>query len=721
MKGRRFSSAAKLPGAILAIRARSVLRLSLAAGSCVLAGCGGSDFTPGAGNDASTATDAGDEIIIVTSDATAADAGIDAGSTDAGAPPEDSSTREGGDAGCPAPTTLDCNGTCVDPTKPEHCGSCMNACEGPDSGAGTPTCTNGKCGLGCTAPTSLDCSGSCVDPTGVENCGVCGNTCKTTAGTGTPQCTVGGDGGRECTVTCDGTTTMECGTACYSPTDPNHCGSCTASPCPAPTNGNGVAACTGTACTVACNSGFHACGNNTTCESNADDPSNANDPCILSSQFGVFVATTASGGSDTLGNGTPSKPFATISHALANLGGTTRVYVCNGSYSDQVTVTSPVSIYGALTCTGGTWAYAMGTSPVVTSTSATGGPALTISGVSGAVLVEDMTFESQSATGVDSHGNGNSSIAAWVNGSSGVQFVRTKLQAGNGVAGQDQSQAPQASAAPTGNAGDKPINQGGTGNGGGAQPNPLCSTSLGGGGGSAHTMQVDGQTGQPGANNAGTSMGCNMFPAQGGGSGASGSIGTTGSGAASVGTLGAAGWVPTAGQSGETGTLGQGGGGGGAGGVLNAVGGGGGGGAGGCGGSGGAPGTGGGASIAVLVFNSAIALVNPTLVSGTAGRGGDGAAGQLGQPGGAGGTPGAASCNGGAGGAGGNGGPGGGGAGGVSAGLLWSGTAPTINGVSTPSATTLAGVTVGFGGVAGTGPAGNNGVPGQQAAVLQAP
>lgn len=63
-------------------------------------------------------------------------------------------------------------------------------------------------------------------------------------------------------------------------------------------------------------------------------------------------------------------------------------------------------------------------------------------------------------------------------------------------------------------------------------------------------------------------------------------------------------------------------------------------------------------------------------------------------------------CSGGVGGHGGSGGGGGGGAGGLSVGVAWTGTAPSIDGTATPTATTLPNVTLGTAGKAGAAGAG---------------
>ena len=84
-----------------------------------------------------------------------------ASSGDSNVATTDSSAGHDGATGCTAPTSLDCSGTCVDPTLPAHCGTCTNVCGGPDAGSGAATCTAGVCGVGCSGGTSLDCNGAC--------------------------------------------------------------------------------------------------------------------------------------------------------------------------------------------------------------------------------------------------------------------------------------------------------------------------------------------------------------------------------------------------------------------------------------------------------------------------------------------------------------------------------------------------------------------------------
>lgn len=112
---------------------------------------------------------------------------------------------------------------------------------------------------------------------------------------------------------------------------------------------------------------------------------------------------------------------------------------------------------------------------------------------------------------------------------------------------------------------------------------------------------------------------------------------------------------------------------------------GGGGGAGGCGGLAGTPGTGGGASVALLVIDSASITIEETRIeSGAGGRAGKGALGTIGNQGGVGGGSGSPAYEwggaGGSGGAGGAGGPSGHGSAGPSIAMAFHGTRPTLKG-----------------------------------------
>lgn len=426
------------------------------------------------------------------------------------------------------------------------------------------------------------------------------------------------------------------------------------------------------------------------CDPSAD-PKDA--PKCVVSDFGVFVD--AAGGSDA-NAGTKDSPVKTITAALGKLAGKSRVYVCEGTYDEHVKLTSAVSLYAGFACT--SWSYSGIKAKLAPSTA---GLALEVRGAAAALVVADLDLFA-----IDATARGESSIAAFVVSSAKVTLRRVAATAGKAQDGLDAT-APAAFA---------PANapDGTPGAAGGAQtPNPACATSIGGAGGKdgatnggagqvaiAPVFPV-GNTGAGGTGGAACGAGGTAT------NGSYGIAGTPGAGAATSGTLDATGWKGNDGAPGGAGGNGQGGGGG----AQIFVGGvGGSGGPGGCGGAGGPKGTAGGSSIALLVFESSVALEQTALTAKDAGRGGNGAKGQKAQLGSlaqASGN-GANACAGGYGGIGGSGGGGGGGAGGLSAGILYKGTAPTVDGATHPAADTLPAFTLGQKGAGGAkGPGGD--------------
>jgi hypothetical protein len=422
------------------------------------------------------------------------------------------------------------------------------------------------------------------------------------------------------------------------------------------------------------------------CDKSADPKDS---PACVVDGDGIFVD---AAGLDT-NAGTKEAPVKSITKAVALAqGGVGRVYVCAGSYSETVTLTAAVSVYGGFAC--GTYAYS-GVLPVVTA--AVGKSALSITGVTG-VALEDMQFVSVDATGTDASGNGNSSIAAFISSSTGVTIKRSTFKAGAGAAA--------VAGATTGTVYTTPAQAGkqGTASAGGAALGPFtCTNSSGktssgkGGdpssGGSGGTMgsadpaispvSPTGDDGAPGGLNCGTAA------AHGGSYGVGGGGGLA---ATSAGSLTASAWQPSTGGAGAVGGVGEGGGGGGS---TDTSGGGGSGSLGGCGGDAGQGGAGGGGSLGLAVYQSSLTLVASTLQASAGGGGGSGSKGGTGQNVSLGGAPGSsAACNGAVGGLGGSGGGGAGGSGGISAGIVWTGTAPTVDGTVTNNATSLAGITV---------------------------
>ena len=406
--------------------------------------------------------------------------------------------------------------------------------------------------------------------------------------------------------------------------------------------------------------------------------------------YGVFVSPMGKAS----GAGTKSDPLLTISGALGQTStAKKRVYICEGTYAEAVSVSTAVNLYGGFDC--GTWAYGM--KPVKVAPSGAG-IALTVT--ASGVTVEDIEFDAK-----DGVNPGDSSIAVFVSGAQNVLFRRVIAIGG---AGQDGG-APVATAnydggvAPSGNAADS----------GFGAPQQDCAGvcadgvhSTGAKGGNVSTNGADGGPALvPTAGNdgrGGIAPGCASGPH----AGADAVVATGASGTPKSGDLSSSGWRRIDGSKGASGGPGQGGGGGGggifAGGTTE---GGGGGGCGGCGGAGGVGGMTGGSSFALLSYKAVIALDSCTLKTAKAGDGKSGGTGQVGQAGGVAGAAippasGGTGCNGAAGGNGGAGGGGGGGAGGHSVAIGYVDTPPTEQGTVT-KVTSAAG-TGGAGGGGGT-------------------
>jgi hypothetical protein len=434
--------------------------------------------------------------------------------------------------------------------------------------------------------------------------------------------------------------------------------------------------------------------------------------CTPAQQNAVFVDAAAPAD----GDGSLNSPLQSIAEALAlaKEQEATDIYICAGNYDESVLVTDAeggVDLHGGFVCDGFT--YDATAIPVIQPSS--GEYALHIDGVTEAMLFENIAFAA-----LDADEPGESSIAVFVSESTDVTFEHCQFTAGRGVHGADGvTEAfvegptagvnwPEASLL-DGNAATSTL-------GGPATPEFSCpgttETTWGGKGGEITADSLDGQDGGPvGRGGAGQPASpCNP----GGENGTPGDPGSDGEPGAAGGILDSSGFVP---NSGEDGTVGQvgGGGGGGAGSGSGNRGGGGGGGAGGCGGAFGPGSQGGGGSIALLVYDSAITLAESSLTSGQAGSGGVADFGQTGQEGGWLGAQNPSGCPGGRGADGGTGGNGGGGAGGISVGVLWTGTTAPVLDQTTSDAITLG--AAGTGGKTG-GPA-TEGPPGFAEAVHQ--
>jgi hypothetical protein len=465
-----------------------------------------------------------------------------------------------------------------------------------------------------------------------------------------------------------------------------------------------------------------------------------NDPCVINDAYGVFVAPIANGGSDSTGDGTRARPYATLGFAIpsAVMVGK-RVYACAATYAEAVSIGSTadgIEIYGGLQCPAagdggvldagnvesstGPWSY-NGMLAVVAPTLT--GYALDVESLTKGARFEDMSF---TALAANLGHLGESSIGVLVNGSVNVTFTRVSAKAGDGAAGVPGM------ALPTNMCATSLVGAAASGLGGGNPGTctcPVTGSSAGGAGGAG--AGTSGTPGIDGGAKPGTTLTVPFYDGKGGqgaivavqlcGNGDDGANASPQSGGlpGAAGLLKSGGWQSATAGSGMPGDPGQGGGGGGGSLTVGGAGGGG----GGCGGNGGAGGGGGGASIAIALVGSTVKMNAVTLQTGTGGTGGTGAQGEPGQAGGTGGSM-SGQCNGGIGGQGAGGSGGGGGAGGPSVGVAWSGSsAPQIDGklaltdISLASPSAFTGVSGGgpgaggLGGLAATG-GGNPGVAG---------
>jgi hypothetical protein len=429
------------------------------------------------------------------------------------------------------------------------------------------------------------------------------------------------------------------------------------------------------------------------------------DSCVISEDYGVFASPN---GSDTKGDGSREKPYATLGKAVSGaVAKHLRVYACadGGTYHESLSLAasaSGIELFGGFSCS--EWTYSTSAKSRVASSTPL---ALRVDGAS-KLHVEGFRFEA-----ADAAMPGESSVGAFITASMNVLLRHTQIEAGKGMAGANgvlESFTYQDRTALNG--------KNASGTMGGAENVCHCEGTLTTSGGVGGTASVTGQPGSDGSPDHGGGKGGTPGPCSPSGTGQDGAPAPAlppAAGAGKLGTLTSTGWTPAPGTDGSPGSPGQGGGGG----ASSSTGGGGGGGCGSCGGAGGSGGKGGGASIALIAFESGVTLEEDSvLVASDAGNGGDGATGQVAQMqagfGGTG-TVATGSCNGGVGGLGADGQFGGGAAGGISVGILWQGDmAPTQTGVTIT--TGIAGAK-GIGGSVGV----NDGIDGVAQDALKAP
>ena len=448
------------------------------------------------------------------------------------------------------------------------------------------------------------------------------------------------------------------------------------------------------------------------------EPAKNPEKCLVDG-FGAFVA--PNGNDDN--PGTKALPYKTIGKAVQ--GTKDRVVVCEGTYTEALTITRDVALYGGVSC-----AFdKVGTKAKVAADSATG---LTVG--SGTLKLFDVEVVAKAATEP-----GGSSIGIFAKAGTTVEIVRGRVEAGDGADGADAVATPD-------NKPDKD-QTGAPASGATGGIDKKCTCSVHG--------ESTGGSGGDGGKNAGAPMGIKggnglstptatptgIFNGEGGAGeavfgdscrngrvGAAGAPRQGGAGAAGLGRVGPNGWKSVDGTRGETGNPGQGGGGGGGSYFNGSSAGGGGGGCGGCGGAGAFGGGGGGASIGILALDATVSVQATEVKTAKGGNGKAGGTGQAG--GGGGGSGGTGACSGAAGGPGAGGGGGGGGAGGSSLGIAYTGSAPRVDGQSVEDAESRSGLAVGAKGAvgaAGTGGAGytaampnsssgGNGTPGAEGA-----
>jgi hypothetical protein len=449
------------------------------------------------------------------------------------------------------------------------------------------------------------------------------------------------------------------------------------------------------------------------------------------------------------GDGTMENPYGTLQQAIDNAGSKAKVYACNkGSFTEAVTISTAVEVYGGFTCTNlkqwGLPATTLTASNMSTLTGPADQVALTIKmGADGTTVSGLAITAAAGSAGVNTASTttpAGSSVAVAVDAVTATieDCAITAANGGNGGDGFTPSDAVMVGAdAPAPVSLQEDACQNAAGIIGGAPGVTMCgavntSGGTGGVGGLSTTMGGVGLSGGAGMNPASpstppndgkggpgqTTSGGNCTDGDTGANGTDGAAGSGGTGMTDA--LALSGISNSDDTSGKDGTPAQGGGGGGSamagtmfctGNVAGNGASGGGGAAGGCNGKGAVGGQAGGSSIAVISLGTKLTLTNVTLVVGAGGSGGKGFVGENGGAGGSGAKGGAASmtppsiagCKGGDGGVGGVGGASGGGRGGHSMGVLYANEptpAPTLTMITTTP------------GTQGTGAASNDGAGG---------
>lgn len=430
------------------------------------------------------------------------------------------------------------------------------------------------------------------------------------------------------------------------------------------------------------------------------------DASEVNETFGVFVATLG----NSQGDGSREHPLGTVQAGIDHAKGVgKRVYVCSGTYREALELADSISVIGGADCSGPTWKLGGAKSRIEAPTS----PAVHAKDITSPTRLEGLEIVAPGMTAPST-----SSIGLIAEHANALSVVGSKVVAGDGAKGDDGTEGVQLIQSASADGGEQVrveecVNGttcmflGGVGGfwrkpaGGIAGTNtcvgaPGLVTEAGGAGGSGGLWMPVNEVStwtwhyyREQAANA-PDLGVSR-------TGAPGRDGVDGSNAPPVGRFSADGYVPAEGSPGTDGTTGSGGSGGRGEKLLTDPNapyvkttsvwrgyGGSGGGAGGCPGLAGTQGKGGGASVAVLLIDSAVSIDASEILSGRGGDPGLGALGTLPTAGGAGGPSSAVStlplASGKPGGRGGAAGTSGNGSSGPSIGIAHVGAAPSVAG-----------------------------------------
>jgi hypothetical protein len=165
------------------------------------------------------------------------------------------------------------------------------------------------------------------------------------------------------------------------------------------------------------------------------------DPSELTDQFGVFVSPNGQPHTD----GNHVRPAASIQDGidLAKRVGK-RVYVCAGTFHEQITLADSVSIIGGLDCTNNEWS--VGKPGARTRIEAPKSPAITATNISSPTRLEGLDVIAPDATAPS-----GSSIALIADHATALTIATSKLTAGNAAKGDDGKDGIQLADAPTAN------------------------------------------------------------------------------------------------------------------------------------------------------------------------------------------------------------------------------------------------------------------------------